>query len=163
MTTVNVTYFGMEGSGRNLTEAKREAGRKIEAVLDGNYYPTILSWRDYSILVYREPGGWHAAIIREPQGMRTEVNGCRCGATKDEALASARGNLAQLGWAHADGATVPDFLKDRAERSEFLRWIDFQLRYRRAKESGLNDNDAHYYGCGALGRPELVARVEGSE
>lgn len=161
MATVTVEYYGMSGSGRNVTEAKRDAGRRIEAALSGHYTPEILSHRGIAILVYREPQGWCNRIIADPERgiIAGRIHGSNHG-TREECVRAALNHLAQLGWTHDDDDEAPDFVKDRADRADFRSWVTFQRRHKRARESGLNSNDAHAYACGAHWRPELTALVE---
>ncbi len=161
MNRITMTYYGVEGTGRTLTEAKKDAGRKIEESLSGDYTPTVLEWRGNAILVWREPSGWgHRYIVHDGKTVEGRVYAC-CQDTKEEATRSALNSLAQSGWSHFDVEDwAPEILRDRADIAEFKSWVKFQRRYRVAQGKGLNDNDAHAYACGSLGRPELIALVE---
>lgn len=57
--SVSITYFGMDGIGRTVTEAKRDAGAKIERALNGNYWPVMLSAGEHTYIAYRDPCGWN--------------------------------------------------------------------------------------------------------
>lgn len=165
---VRITYYGVEGEGPTMTEAKKDAGKKIEQMLDGNYTPHVISWRGNSYLIYREPkSGWHTKlIVCEGNIDDGEIYGT-CGyCNRKEAILTAKYGLAQLGWNHEDGQTIPEILGGTGKDREFLRWTEFQVRYKRAKDAGLNDNDCHAYGCEAAFREdwkELIARVEGAK
>lgn len=162
MATVTVDYFGMSGTGRTVTEAKRDAGAKLQKAMEGDYAPHFLHYRGYAILVTRSPHGWDTAIICEPTGFRDggRVSVSANYHTEEEVLSSARSQLAQLGWTHEDGLTAPGWL-NRDEQREFLWWAEFQLRFRTATQAGLCHNDAHSYAGRNPARPELVAMVEG--
>jgi hypothetical protein len=160
MATVRITYFGMDGAGSTVTEAKKDAGRKIEAALDGSYAPSIIDHRGYSVLVYREPMGWCDKLIRCPEGMRTGRQYASANhATEKDALRAACRHVAQLGWTEADGQEPPVFLTDRADIAEYKAWTRFQLRYQAARRAGLEGNDAHSFAGCDPSRPELQDRV----
>lgn len=60
---VRITHYGMEGEGRTLTEAKCNAGQKIEAILSGRWEPRIVSAHGQARLVYRDPLGWWVQAV----------------------------------------------------------------------------------------------------
>ena len=151
MPVITTTYYGVEGSGKTLREAKADAARQIEQALKGSYTPTIIAHRGWAHLIYREPTGWHYRNIVTPEGAREgQVWGSRA-ATYEEAVAAVQSDLAQLGWQPEDGQTPPEFLKDRKQVSDFRSWTRFQLRYRKVRELGLADsNRCHEIACGWL-------------
>lgn len=162
MATVTIEYYGMDGTGKNVTEAKKDAGEKIKSALSGTYSPEILAWRGYVMLVYREPTGWYSRLIGDPE--RGMIEGTVYGTnydSREDAMRSARLNLSQLGWKPQEDDTPPPFLTDREGVADFKSWVLFQQRYAKAKATGLNDHECHTYGCGSLGRPDLINRVEG--
>jgi hypothetical protein len=157
MATVRLEYYGVEGVGRTVTEAKRDAGRKIEASLAGYYNPELLEWRGWAILLYRTPAAWHYSIVVEPTaGVRAGVvyGNFRHDRDHKEAKADALAHLAQLGWTHDDGENSPDFLSPPQAR-EMRSWAQFQLRYKTARDRGLTDQDCHSYAGRDPSRPEL--------
>jgi len=141
----------MEASGRNVTEAKKEAARKLQSAMHGSYTPTILAYRGYAILIYREPQyEWHTRLIADPERGIVEgpVYGSQEG-DRETAEIQARRHLAQLGWQHEDRFEVPTILAphDRAGLSSFRFWVGFQLAYRVARGNGLPDCEAHEWAC----------------
>lgn len=157
-TQINLTYCGMGGAGKTVKEAKQDAARKIEAVLDGHYFPRIITYRGNSILVYRTPQAWHTTIIVDDGEPRQGVLTSSCMyETESEAASAAQLQVAQLGWKRQDGYTMPDFLTDKQKR-EMHTMITFWMRYQDAKAAGMNDHDAHDYAWKNPGRPELWAK-----
>lgn len=157
MTKVRISYFGMDGEGRNLTEAKKDAGNKIEKALAGSYTPEILTHRGYAVLLYREPSGWASRLIADPQRglVGGHVYGSSIG-TYERVKQSTLLNLAQLGWEPKDGLDAPEFVRGREMVNEFTGWVRFQMRYAFARnEKGLSDFDAHAYAGCDPSRPEL--------
>src|SRR5262245_2680944 len=158
MPTVRIDYFRMEGDGRNVTEARRDAGRKIQQALTGDYHPELLEWRGFAVLVWREPSGWRMRNVADESGFRAGTQyGCSGYADRQDCLKAARRHLAQLVWRPEDGDEwFPAFMSDRREQAGFREWVRFQHRYARARAAGLPDGDAHAYACGSYGRPDLV-------
>lgn len=141
--SLTIKYYGVEGAGRNVTEAKKDAGRKIEASLTGSYTPTIVAWRGNAVLVFREPGGWCTRLIADSEGIREgRQYGHPNHSQEKDAIKEAREHVAQLGWRLGD--EPPEFLA-RESVPDFQRWAEFQTRYAEARERGLTDNDAHAY------------------
>jgi hypothetical protein len=52
---VTIEYYGVNGTGRNVTEAKRDAGEQIRKALDGDYTPSLIHWGGYTVMFWREP------------------------------------------------------------------------------------------------------------
>lgn len=161
MATVRITYFGMDGQGATVTEAKRDAGAKIESAMNGSYEPEVLSSRGWAIILWRSPQGWHSNIIAEPKdGFRQRINGGSGRDDRTAGRASALLNLARLSW---DGSElIPPCLEEVSRLSalnngrdtdgrrllgEFRSWRGFQLAYRRATANGLADCEAHTWAC----------------
>lgn len=162
---VNITYFGMDGSGRTMTEAKKDAGRKIEQAMTGNYQPVMLQSRGIIIILWRDPQGWRYNIITDEKGnLRDKPFQCYSTGQSDyyAEYASALLSLAQMTW---DGqeqrppcldevSTINSrhAVNDNAGRrllGEFASWRGFQLAYRHAKSNGIGqtDTDWHRFGC----------------
>ena len=145
MATVTVEYFGVNGTGRNVTEAKRDAGRKIEAFVKESSAPKIMQWRGWAILYWRDIDGWCSAIIAERGALRDQTYlsfGCHAQDDRELVESSIRLRLAQFGWKPEDG-TDCELLKTVRERDEFRRWAEFQLRYCEARERGMSEQDAY--------------------
>ena len=154
MATVTINYCGMEGTGRNVTDAKQDAARKIMAALSGSYNPAVLECRGWTILLWRTPDAWYSRIIQQKGEPVTNSPSTNWeGDDREEAIRSARAHLAQLAWRHADGLAVPrtdedvEIALDQRQRGEFLSWAGFQLAYRAARERGMSDTEAHQWAC----------------
>ena len=52
---VTLTYYGVDGTGRTVTAAKNDAGRKIEAMLKGDYTPRLIQYRHITMVLFRDP------------------------------------------------------------------------------------------------------------
>lgn len=166
-TQVSITYFGMDGTGRNVTEAKRDAGRKIEEALSGSYRPVVLESRGWAMLVWRDICGWQSSIIKwvdHDQNYeslwRADVSSGSGEKSFEECLERAYSHLAQMTWDQKElvppcleeaGATkyvLPLAKRRRSMLDDFRRWRGFQLAYQHAKIT-LGDGDArwHQWAC----------------
>jgi hypothetical protein len=144
----------MEGEGRNITEAKRDAGAKIEHALSGDYCPTIIQAHGEAVLIYREPKfGWtYLPIHPDTQGRlwRNVSNEW----TRDEAERRARQHLAQIIFSH-DGPDGSEVICNKNDREEHKRWAAWQRLYKKWRDTGASDQVAHENAC--RGRePEAV-------
>jgi hypothetical protein len=158
MPEVTIDYYGMTGIGRNVTEAKRDAGERIRKALDGNYEPSIIRWRQYLVVLARHPRyGWGYRISNPKEGEireRAYLNSCY--EDQREALVNLChhiGDIARpfdedpaLTWPLFEALIHPE----RRAREEFARFRDnvnrqytFQARYRHAKNMGMLDGDAY--------------------
>lgn len=159
---ITLDYYGVKGEGRTITDAKKNAGEKIRDMLAGRYDPTILTYRGQSVVVFRTPAGWDSRTIHHTGDGYGQEKVLANGHYKDEkeAIRKAKSHLAQQTWKHEDGKKVPEFIKEVGEIDDYLRWIEFQMRYKAARDKGLSDHEAHMYGCGSLGRQDLIEKVE---
>lgn len=53
--TVTVTHLGMEGDGPSKTLAKKNAEHRIEAVLSGDWQPTVIVHKELVAVITRTP------------------------------------------------------------------------------------------------------------
>ena len=143
---VHITYYGMDGEGRTITEAKNDAGAKIEKALHGYYTPRILRHAGYMALVAREPfSGWgyrliHAACTEteEPIYLNTSRD------DKEETVKTAFRHMAQLAQTYQG---IEKYLTD-ADRRHLDDYFAWQNRYADFKAQGYNDNDCHRLASG---------------
>lgn len=163
MTTVNITYFGMDGTGRTLTEAKKDAGRKIEEAMSGSYQPRVLASRGIAMLLWRDPQGWRSSTLTDGgddkgnDGFRDELSYSSGRQDYWEEYAGAIAHLAQQTW---DGSEeYPPCLDNvralsrkheclgRRVLAEFASWRGFQLAYKVARAQGIAETDCHQWAC----------------
>lgn len=159
MSTVHVVHHGMPGQGKNVTEAKKDAGRKLEQAVSGSYEPAVISFRGQAVLVYRHQFGWDYCTLADERGFRTSLCTGTFQFSKGTALDMARFHLAQMTWLPADGNETPLPLEGPFLR-EFRNWAEFQLRYVEGIENGLGPVDAHDYAGRNPARPELWSTTQ---
>jgi len=67
-TKINLTYFGMDGQGATVKEAKQDAGRKIEAALSGYHFPNLYTKTvgsvTYTVFIFRVLDKWGYAYVK---------------------------------------------------------------------------------------------------
>jgi hypothetical protein len=130
----------MDGSGKTVTAAKQDAARKIESLLAGSWYPTVIGWKDSARLITRGPDGWKGGYIcYRGEWSREPCLSCSNGHSDDarqSCVESAVLALAQDNWTEIDDTwPIWDFLrKDRrkAMQGEWQRWCAFQRAYKAA-------------------------------
>jgi hypothetical protein len=159
MPNVTIEYYGVTGTGRNVTEAKRDAGEQIRKALDGDYTPSLIHWRQYTVLMARDPKfGWgyrisHAAeqgeTIRERMWLNTN------GETQEACLLALVKHIGDIARPTGEDpkATKPlfDILRGteaanayRDFRQSCQRNDQFHLRYRHAIDVlHMKEGDAH--------------------
>ena len=110
MATVQIEYFGMDGVGRNVTEAKRDAGAKIERFISADGRPVFIHYRGSAVMVYLTRYGWEYSIAQLADGAEPFGRGCCICATweRADAVREAKEHLAQniVGDTLTDAVTV---------------------------------------------------------
>ena len=144
MATVTIEYFGFEGVGRNVTEAKRDAGRKIEALHRGSWSPILLDGGSYRMLLYRTLDGWRSASI-DTDG---KTGGMQWHDSLEEAEKSCRRHVASnvTDWRTCFTADdVHPICIDPKDRADIAHTCQWQRDYRRAVDAGLDDMNARHF------------------
>lgn len=166
---ITVEHYGVEGTGRNVTEAKRDAGIKIAWALR-DHTPNVITWRGHVGLYWRTPTGYATATI-DPSDKHEGYTYCWCSTCEhDEATICSEVMLHLMDmtmtrddWANIDVDSIdwPRRMLPK-HRDDFRTRVAFVRRYNRAVSAGLNTNDAHEYACqGPCYTAELRERVEG--
>jgi hypothetical protein len=144
MPTVRIEYYGVDGEGRNVTEAKQDAGRKITKAMSGSYTPRVLSAGGETIIVFRSPDGWRYGFLRDGDlsGLQGQAD------DREEVERHARKHLGSnvTDWRtcfDADG--VDQIVKDARDRREIATSCKWQRDYHTAKDAGLDDTNARYW------------------
>ena len=138
------------GWGMGGTTPQNAVDQLVNQLLNahnGSYTPKILEYRGWVKLLVRDPVyGWGSRYIKTPTseletGMIFMSSGNYVDYKRFEEACLY--DIAQNGWIR--GEPVPDIVPERM-RKEFESWMEFQNRYRYAKDKlGYGDNDAHDY------------------
>lgn len=144
-TKIHLTYFGMDGEGATVKEAKADAGKKIERAMAGMWMPKLLRLnnsmgQEVTVLLYRTPWDWHYTFIDERTGWLTysvagfsDEEECERSATRHAAK-----NLIRP---QGDDEHIAKQIKDQRDRQDFLEYAAWQHGYRQAHSEGLSDNE----------------------
>jgi len=137
---------GWEGTGTTIKEAKEDAINKIEAAAKGYFTPTIIQWRGLFGVVYRELENWCYMILREGEKIGAPGPCIHTYKTKDETIRFCRAHLAQNAWKHEDKDELPAVMKEdctQEQKDSQVYWQRWQMDYRRLRDEGKNDQEAH--------------------
>lgn len=145
MPEVSIKYGNMEGVGANVTAAKKDAMRKIEAALEGSYMPTFIQHGGTTAIIARDAlSGWGYALIHpdEQKPSRTlYLQGALSGHSEKhmrEAIEAAAYHVAQCA-GHFNG--IEHLLPERKQR-DLTDYFSNQARYRDARDQGMTDEEA---------------------
>jgi hypothetical protein len=144
---ITIEYFGFEGTGSTVKEAKQDAGRKIEALHIGSWTPVLVTWRGHTALLTRDTHGWTKRFLQH-DGDPLKIGQGSQGFGNDwaGALHSTQRHIVQLGWNVGDPIDIfPDWFTDPRDRKEAIEYRQWQLNYRELRDRGLSDVDAHRY------------------
>lgn len=151
--TVRITYYGMDGEGRTVTEAKRDAGEKIEKALSGDYTPRIISGGHWAGLIWRSPvGGFQYRMLdlSKPEDL-SKSNYCSCSGynTMADVEKAVQLHLAQkvFDWSLESVDVALSLVEDRHDKSFITSWITFQYCYKAWRDNGADDTTAHRNAC----------------
>jgi hypothetical protein len=131
----------MDGEGRTLTEAKKDAGRKIEEALARPYQPMFLQVREERAIVWTNPYGFCYGLLEK--GLPVMGSGISHCSSREDALQAARRHLLQITWEFTDGTSHP--YGSAEENRELESWFKFQIAYRVSRNRGMTDLEAHAY------------------
>lgn len=141
MATVQIDYFGMSGQGKNVTEAKRDAGEKIQRALKGDYRPIVLTLGAETMIGWREPTlGWFYATSEQAIRDYRHNSG---GQTREETENTMRHHLAQNAWNGTNDTECLEFIHDKRKQDDLRYWIKFQRDYQVLIAQGKSDIEAH--------------------
>jgi len=169
MAKVTIEYLGMPGSGATVTEAKRDAGRRIEEALEGDYSPIVAQWRDHAVLAFRHPRyEWGYRFLND-SAVQSVSHCCSGYTSKEECLRAMLIHIADIGMSVSDTPESIDplfasyfGLKQREIdeiKAEYARRLAYHqevsARMAEAESIGLSGEDARDYAMRNPARREL--------
>jgi hypothetical protein len=149
---MRITYHGMHGAGRTLTEARRDAAQKIEQALSGTYDPVLLPLPDGDIMLgFRTPAeGWSYWFWRDGR----LSGGCLCAlTTREELERRMRRHAAQ---STEDSRYLEHPTCTEQDKRDFDEYRAWQQRYAAAQAQGLSDSEAHAYASSPPDQPASI-------
>lgn len=164
---IRLTYYGMDGEGPTVKEAKADAGRKLEhLVKQTEEAPVIVQVAGVAALVAFTKYGWgHRLILTTGDSRLTTGSAWVSGGrdTKHQAELSALKHCLDIAWNFPDddetwfndatngiakcGVSLTGS-EARTMRGEFLAERLWQRQYRVARAQGYDDEDARYIASG---------------
>lgn len=157
MKQISLEYYGVTGKGATVKEAKQDAGRKIEKIVEGDYTLRVVRTKRFTAVIWNTPNGWVSRIITTPEEqMINRVWPSQYhGEDVESAMDRVAYHLCQLEWKPCD--TEPALELPASYKAEWESWVSFQRRYAEARRKGMSDTDAHAYAVRNPTRPELWA------
>ena len=148
---VTLEYYGIEARGRNVTEAKREAGRLLTEFVK-NYRPRYVKVGDSIAVITAIPEG--GTRVEYPLSLG-EWRGDQCssgfsGDDVETAIARAVLHLAtgcNLGVNHPAWLQIGNRTLRNIQRHEYLRHEGFQKAYAAAIANDTPENQRHQWAC----------------
>jgi hypothetical protein len=149
--TIRITYYGMDGEGPTVREAKANAGNKLERLVrDIESGPQIYSFGDRLAIIARTRYSWGYRLVENNKPMGGGTYGFENFA---DAQRSALSHMADLAWSYDvsdDRAFAAEAIKcleatdrdcDRVIDGLVYRW-QWQRRWKAARDQGFDDNEA---------------------
>ncbi len=145
MKTIHIEYYGVDGYGPTVKDAKADAGAKIAKAMKAEYTPYMLQLGEVTGLIHRSPLGYHTSVwVGQKSG---DIYGTMHGeCTRGDAMKSMRRHMADVAGIDAEQAAVW-FYKDREGLSYWKEKQAFQLAYKHGKAQGIPDSEIHAYAC----------------
>lgn len=148
---INLTYCGMDATGRTVTEAKQDACRKLTSlVYSVNRGPVVLYVGESVGLVWPDAYGWCSRIIAGPYASECRTSGYLDARSATQACAA---HIASLLWSHDVPndraffervlADLPDAQMRETITRDQVGYVAWQRGYRTAREQGMSDGQAH--------------------
>jgi hypothetical protein len=149
--TIRITYYGMDGEGSTVREAKADAGNKLERLVrDVTSGPQLYCFGGRMAIVARTKESWSYRLVENGKPMGGDAYGFENFA---DAQRSALGHMADLAWSHDvshDRAFAAEAMKcleaanrerERAIDDLVYRW-QWQRRWKAVRDQGFDDNEA---------------------
>ena len=147
MNTVKITYYGMEGEGRTLTEARKNAGRKLEACVTGSHAPIIRTithaGRTFTVFIFRELDRWGYQIIEHGKTKDGQSWASANEPTDKDAARAAFRHLAQWSFSFEDDGADLILSNDKEGMADHKHWALWQHKYQAWRSVGKSDYEAH--------------------
>lgn len=142
--TIQITYFGMEGEGKTLTEAKQDAGRKLEAAMDGSYLPYVFTHMGHTLIVFREPDGW-AYMMIYPDDDGQKSGSSSGGNSQEETIRQGLRHMAQNLYNPKTGEDGMSVLRNKDDIRQHQNWVEWQRVYLAWADLGASDGTCRDY------------------
>lgn len=157
MANVMIEYFGFSGAGRTVTEAKQDAGRKIEALHTGTWEPEIRTWKDHTVLIRRDLTGWLYQFIQLPGEPIRIPQGCAMACDRKDAIESAERHLVQRAWNVGEAINdFPDWFADVNKRKDVISQRLLYIQHAELRAAGYDETTVRDVVLGRIADPRLA-------
>jgi len=150
------TYLGVKGWGKDKATIRNDIRNRIKWVVADGTYPRLLAWRGALAFVWRTPEGWsysqHEAkdfTVSDGDNQSTTLYGTLLNTTewytaRDRVYFRLAKMAFTVGW--TDEEALPPLMALGSEdlRTQLTGWFEFNRRYTRAIDRGLNDREAAF-------------------
>lgn len=140
MSTVTVDYYGVSGTGRTVTEAKRDAGEKIKRMV--NRSPKIWAHNGHAVVFSPLADGWMIQFIHPDSAGRIMSSQSSGGTDEEEAIYNALKHLIDMSrnvGEYPIPAWFPGHVDTKRMVGEWKHADSWQLAYRAAQAAGEPD------------------------
>lgn len=128
------------GKGKTLDEAVDDLKKTVKQAFDGDYLPTIISFRGLTGIVWRELQCWYYKILEAgdlSSGTQKKLWGCTVYESETEAMKRLRSHLADL--AHDEEEETSPIILDEEDQERFGKAWRWQKRFQVLKATGMED------------------------
>lgn len=128
---------------KNMSGALANLLRRVQQAYTGNYFPTIITYRSQSMIIYRSPySGWEYSILVSDDVLSLPSTFDRIGPFKSsrEAERTARMQLAKKVWNSEEERSW--VIIDKDDQASFTIWAKYQKRIAYYKQGGMSQEDA---------------------
>lgn len=142
---VRIVYYGMEGEGPTLKEAKADAARKLQAFVKDTFQPAFFAGKTHLLAVIREQWGWTTRVILLAEASENgRIDTCASSgyADREDAIRHARSHLAQLEWRRDGSTDISPYIVDKADAADFAWWARWQRCYKAWADRGATEEEA---------------------
>jgi hypothetical protein len=127
--------------GKTSDEAINNLKVTVKQVFEGDYCPSLITFRGLIGIVWRELHGWSHRVLESDEihpEAQNSIWSCNISNSQEEALRLLRFQLADMAW-DGDEEYSPIIIGEE-EQSRFGKAMRWQKRYRALKATGMDDN-----------------------
>ena len=128
---------------KNMSGALADLLRQVQQAYTGNYFPTIITYRSQSMIIYRSPySGWEYSILVSDDVLSLPSTYDRIGPFdgSNEAERAARMQLAKKVWNCEEERSW--VIIDKDDQASFTIWAKWKKRVAYYRKGGMSQEEA---------------------